>query len=292
MKIMGRSTLIDNEAGGDGPRSTGQQNAESGEQGDESIPPTCLEMLDVKAYDKRLQPDDFVLDRAFRIVQKLFTHRFNSEGGPRIQPEELRRFTGKVSRYLSQVAYTLDGEFTEMILDCLLENLSLILPKKYLITLNRNDVMDVFNEIHGLFDFESSKLNYSEIIAEFYEQAGNALQKRSDILNPIQFKLVYLFKQLIETLPYDEFLKKETIESIVKHLMNETPFDGRCISVENLIAEVVKYAEKNALYSVSVIPIRTLAEGVSREYIKQHLRRGRSTESLSQSSRSSITSMQ
>lgn len=229
----------------------------------------CPEFLDVKAYDKRLLPDDFIIERAFQIVQKLFNHRF----GTQIKPEELRRMTRKVSRYLSQVAYSLDGELTEIILDCLLENLSTILPKKYLITLNRNDIWDLFNDIHALFNYDNTKVNYAELIAEFYEESTIALKKRTDVVNTIQFKLVYLFKQLIEALPYEEFLKESTVKHIVDHLLKEKPFDGRCISVENIVTDVAKYAEEHVLYGVSIIPIRTLAENISKLYTEKRAKK-------------------
>lgn len=273
LKVLGRSSQ-EKGAGGDAERQQRQQppleligdDMEEEEGGGVGGVSQCLEeMLDLKSYDKRLQPDDFIIDRAFQMVQKLFIHRF----GKQIQAEELRRFTRKVSRYLSQVAYSLDGCLTDGILDCLLENLRIILPKKYLITLNCDDIRDLFNSIHALFNYEHATINYNELIAELYEQATMAVQERPDIGNVMQFKLVHLFKQLIEILPYKEFQKESTINSIVCLLLSEKPFDGRCISVENLVTDVVKYADENILYGVSVIPIRNLANNVYRRFMEK-----------------------
>lgn len=261
LKVYGKS----NEKGvGDGTTNLVSENVADTAADDQKIL-QCPEFLDVKAYDKRLLPDDYIINRAFQIVQKLFTHRF----GTQIKAPELRRITRKISRYLSQVAYSLDGELTQIILDCILENFSVMLPKKYLITLNRNDIWDLFNDIHALFNYENTKVNYTELIAEFYEQATQALQKRKDVVNIIQFKLVYLFQQLIEALPYEEFLKDSTVDNIVDHLLNEKEFDSRCISVQNLVNDLVKYAEEHVLYGVSIIPIRTLAENISKKYMEK-----------------------
>lgn len=188
------------------------------------------------------------------------------------------------------MAYSLDGVLTDAILDCLLENLSVILPKKYLITLNRDDIHYVFHDIHALFNYEHATINYSELIAEFYEQATHALQKRNDVVNVIQFKLVHLFKQLIEVLPYEEFLKESTVNTIICHLLHEKEFDGRCISVENLVTEVVKYAEEHVLYGVSVIPIRNLATNVSKGIMEKQIKKEKCSKSIMRSSKPTFVS--
>lgn len=225
----------------------------------------CPEIFNPEAFQARLVPDDFIMERCQKVVQKLFMHHF----GKMTTKENVRRYAYKVTRYLGQAAYSFEGSVTDNIMDCVIENLQNLIPKKYLILLSREELERMFNEILGVFDYERSDVNTEDVVSGIYDNAKLALNESADILNKTQFMLIHMFKELIEVLPLEEFQSDDTVNFIVDNLSKEPFFDNRCINVEGLVDKVVEYAKANLLDAITAIPIRQLAVRVQKEYSKR-----------------------
>lgn len=225
----------------------------------------CPEIFNAVAFESRLTPDDFIMERCQKVVQKLFMQHF----GKITSKENVRRYAYKVTRYLGQAAYSFEGNVTDNIMDCIIENLQNLIPKKYLILLRREDLQRMFNEILGVFDYERSDVNTEDVVSGIYDNAKLALNQATGVLNKTQYILIHMFKELIEVLPLEEFQSEDTVHFIVDNLEKETNFDGRCINIEGLVEKVVEYAKANLLDTITAIPIRQLAVRVQKEYSKR-----------------------
>lgn len=226
---------------------------------------TCPDVFNTEAFQSRLIPDDFIMERCQKVVQKLFMQNF----GKMTSKENIRRYAYKVTRYLGQAAYSFEGNVTDNIMDCIIENLQSLIPKKYLILLCREDLQKMFYEILGVFDYERSDVNTEDVVSGIYDNAKFALNQTTGILNNIQFILSHMFKELIEVLPLEEFQSEDTVQFIVDNLEKETAFDGRSINIEGLVEKVVEYAKENLLDTITAIPMRHLAVRVQKEYSKR-----------------------
>lgn len=233
-------------------------------------PRTCPDILQSDAYHAhRLVPDDFIMDRCQKVVQKLFLQHF----GKMTSRENIRRYACKVTRYLGQAAYNFEGSLTEEILNCIIENLQDIIPKKYLVVLTRDHLEKMFNEILAVFDYERSDVNTEDVVSGIFDNAREALNQAGTsstaVMNKTQFVLVHMFKELIEILPLEEFQSDDTVRFIADNLEKEAFFDARCINIEGLVEKVVDYAKANFLDAITAIPIRTLAVRVQKECTKR-----------------------
>ncbi|XP_013116263.2 cilia- and flagella-associated protein 44 [Stomoxys calcitrans] len=251
-----------------------QIDGESGEaaasNNQETIPTdganTCPEIFQADAYQaRRLIPDEFIMDRCQKVVQKLFLQHF----GKMTSRENVRRYANKVTRYLGQAAYSFEGVVTDDIMNCIIENLQTLMPKKYLVVLTRDHLEKMFNEILAVFDYERSDVNTEDVISGIFDNAREALQQTTGILNKTQFMLIHMFKELIEILPLEEFQSDDTVRFIADNLEKEPYFDGRCINIEGLVDKVVEYAKANLLDAITAIPIRNLAVRVQKECSKR-----------------------
>ncbi|XP_046809374.1 cilia- and flagella-associated protein 44 [Lucilia cuprina] len=225
----------------------------------------CPEIFNADAFQSRLVPDDFIMERCQKVVQKLFMQHF----GKMTSKENVRRYAYKVTRYLGQAAYSFEGNVTDNIMDCIIENLQNLIPKKYLMLLCREDLQKMFNEILGVFDYERSDVKTEDVVSGIYDNAKKALNQATGVLNKEQFILVHMFKELIEVLPLEEFQNDDTVHFIVDNLEKEVSFDGRGINIEGLVDKVVDYAKSNLLDTITAIPIRQLAVRVQKEYLKR-----------------------
>lgn len=225
----------------------------------------CPETFKADAFQARLVPDDFLMERCQKVVQKTFMQHF----GKITSKENIRRYAYKVTRYLGQAAYTFEGNVTDKILDCITENLENLIPKKYLILLCRDDLQRMFNEILGVFDYERSDINTEDVVSGIFDNAKVALHQATGILNKTQFVLVHTFKELIEVLPLEEFLSDDTVQFIVSNLEKESLADSRCINIEGLVDKVSEYAKANLLDTITSTPIRQLVIRVQKECEKR-----------------------
>lgn len=223
---------------------------------------TCPEIFQATAFQARLVPDDFIMDRCQKVVQKLFMQHF----GKMTSKENVRRYAYKVTRYLGQAAYSFEGTVTEDIMNCIIENLQTLIPKKYLVVLSREQLERMFNEILAVFDYERSDVNTEDVVSGIYDNAREALNSSTGVLNKTQFMLVHMFKELIEILPLEEFQSDDTVNFIVDHVEKESYFDGRCINVEGVVESVCDYAKTNLLDAITAIPIRNLTVRIQKEY--------------------------
>lgn len=225
----------------------------------------CPEIFNAEAFQSRLVPDDFIMERCQKVVQKLFMQHF----GKMTSKENIRRYAYKVTRYLGQAAYSFEGNVTDNIMDCIIDNLQNLIPKKYLMLLSREDLQRMFNEILGVFDYERSDVNTEDVVSGIYDNAKLSLNQSAGVLNKTQFILIHMFKELIEVLPLEEFQSEDTVHFIVDNLEKEPYFDGRSINIEGLVEKVVEYAKANLLDAITAIPIRQLAVRVQKEYNKR-----------------------
>lgn len=226
----------------------------------------CGEIFKPTAYQCRLLPDDFMIERCQNIVRKFFLKFFTKE----INSDTLRRYMYKVSRYLAQVAYTFEGEVTEDIMQCIIDSIQGMIPKKYLMCLTKEDFQQLFHNVLNLFDYERVALDNAEVIGGFFENAKESLKATSGVVNSVQFLLLHVFKELVEHLTTDDLFSEKTAIIIVENLEKEPYFDGRCINVEGLVEKISKYAKENLLDNVTVIPIRSLANKIQEIYLARH----------------------
>ncbi|KAM7351532.1 cilia- and flagella-associated protein 44 isoform 2-T2 [Cochliomyia hominivorax] len=225
----------------------------------------CPEMFNAEAFQSRLVPDDFLMERCQKVVQKLFMQHF----GKMTSKENVRRYAYKVARYLGQATYSFEGIVTDNIMDCVIDNLQTLIPKKYLMLLSREDLQKMFHEILGVFDYERSDVNTEDVVSGIYDNAKLAMNQSAGILNKTQFILIHMFKELIEILPLEEFQSDDTVQFIVDNLKKESYIDARGINIEGLVDQVVEYAKANLLDTITAIPIRQLAVRVQKEYAKR-----------------------
>ncbi|XP_075152852.1 cilia- and flagella-associated protein 44 [Haematobia irritans] len=232
----------------------------------ETIPSEGAPIFQTDAYQsRRLMPDDFIMDRCQKVVQLHFLQHF----GKMTSRENIRRYANKVTRYLGQAAYSFEGILTDDIMNCIIENLQTLIPKKYLVLLTRDHLEKMFNEILAVFDYERSDVNTEDVISGIFDNAREALQQTTGIMNKTQFMLIHMFKELIEILPLEEFQSDDTVRFIADNLEKEPHFDGRCINIEGLVEKVVEYAKMNLLDAITAIPIRNLAVRVQKECSKR-----------------------
>ncbi|KAL9928049.1 cilia- and flagella-associated protein 44 [Glossina fuscipes fuscipes] len=225
----------------------------------------CPEMFRPETFFVRMVADDFAMDRCQNIVQKLFMHRFGKSAGP----DNVRRYAYKVTRYLGQAAYSFEGELTDNIMECIVENIRTLIPKKYIVLVAHEDLKKMFTEILSVFDYERSEVNTEDVVCTVYENAKETLKAATGVLNTAQYVLVHMVKELIEILPIEELQAETTVNAIVDNLEKQPYFDGRCINVEGLVSKVIQFAQENLLDSVTSIPIRVLAQNVQTEYMKR-----------------------
>lgn len=225
----------------------------------------CPEMFRPETFFVRMVADDFAMDRCQHIVQKLFMQRFGKSAGP----DNVRRYAYKVTRYLGQAAYSFEGDLTDNIMECIVENIRTLIPKKYIVLVSHEDLKKMFTEILSVFDYERSEVNTEDVVCTVYENATETLKTATGVLNTAQYVLVHMVKELIEILPIEELQAETTVNAIVDNLEKQPYFDGRCINVEGLVSKVIQFAQENLLDSVTSIPIRVLAQNVQTEYMKR-----------------------
>lgn len=260
MRMKAKPLQIDGESGEVGGAAANQEIIATDEAR------TCPDIFQVDACNvRRLLPDDFIMDRCLKVVQKLFLQHF----GKMTSRENVRRYANKVTRFLGQAAYSFEGVVTDEIMNCIIENLQTLIPKKYLVVLTRDHLEKMFNEILAVFDYERSDVNTEDVISGIFDHAKEALNQATGILNKTQFMLIHMFKELIEILPLEEFQSDDTVRFIADNLEKEPYFDGRCINIEGLVEAIVEYAKTNLLDAITAIPIRNLAVRVQKECSKR-----------------------
>lgn len=223
----------------------------------------CPEMLETHAYELRLAPDDFTMERVQKIVLKVFASNF----GDKLSKENIRKYAHKVARYLGQAALSFEGKITDRIMDCITENMAALLPKKYMLHLSSDQIHGMFNDVLSVFDYERSEVNTEDVISGIFAHAVESIG--GNIVNKTQHVLKKMFCELIEVLPLEEFQSEETLNVILGILEKEEFIEPKCISIEGLVESVVAYAKANLLDGITAIPIKRLASSISRELLKR-----------------------
>lgn len=203
----------------------------------------------------RGNPDDFKSARVLKLVQKFFVKHFNKT----MSEDSIRKYSLKVSTYLGYIANNFELDHVTKLIDCIVENLQTIVPKKYLILVTSEDIQSLYMEIACIFDLEKSVVNVEELLTGIVANASE-VPIHIETLNRSQLIMTEIFKELIEIfspLDLESFEVTSTLTNLIKDCKVIEP---KCINLETLVDAVCIHAKENMIDDITQTPIRRLAK--------------------------------
>lgn len=203
----------------------------------------------------RGNPDDFKSAKVLKLVQKFFVKHFNKT----MSEDSIRKYSLKVSTYLGYIANNFELDHVTKLIDCIIENLQTIVPKKYLILVTSEDIQNLYTEIACVFDLEKSVVNVEELLTGIVANASE-VPIHIETLNKSQVIMTEIFKEMIEIFsPLD--LESFEVTSTLTHLIRDCRvIEPKCINLEALVEAVCTHAKENMIDDITQTPIRRLAK--------------------------------
>ncbi|XP_055386246.1 cilia- and flagella-associated protein 44 [Condylostylus longicornis] len=203
-------------------------------------------------------PDVFTIDKIKRIVHTFMIRNFSKQ----IMPEDsMRKYIEKISKFLGYVAKNFECDDMEKVMECIVEQFQNIVPKKYLLHVQPQQIKDLFNEVVSVFRYEKIEINVEEVIVGIVSNSMQIVQhSRPKPSNFTQAWLVEIFKEMIEVLTVGDLKRSQTVNKLSELLLNYSTFIPKSIDLHNLVNDVLEYARSSLLDEFTQHPIKEFAE--------------------------------
>lgn len=203
----------------------------------------------------RGNPDDLKSAKVLKLVKKFFVKHFNKT----MSEDNIRKYSLKVSTYLGYIANNFELDHVRKLIDCIIENLQTIVPKKYLILVTSEDIQKLYTEIAYVFDLEKSSVNIEELLTGIVANASE-VSMHTQTLNKSQVIMTEIFKELIEIFSPLDLESFEVTSALTTLIKNCSLIEPKCINLEILVETICTHAKENMIDDITQTPIRRLAK--------------------------------